>query len=125
MLIVSNQVLQFFRRDQSPGFVQVQSQLFIADAFELDANPTAHANVGRPVKFFRRRFDQRLLDTNRRRDHNRDVPVLVMIVGAHGEDFFADEESRLAMRKFLGGFRQRAANATDSLQMFFAIAEIS
>lgn len=68
--------LQFPWRDQSPGLVYMKSQLFIADAGELDAHPAGSANVWRSVVFLRRRLDQCFLNTDRSRQYNCDVPVV-------------------------------------------------
>ena len=76
----------------------MQSQLFVADAVEFNADPTAHADVGRPVELLGRTFDQHSLDSRRRRYNNGDMPIVVVIIRERGEDFFANKESGLAVR---------------------------
>jgi hypothetical protein len=74
-------------------------QLFIPDAVEIDPDPTAHADVRRSIVYLRRRLNQSRLQARRRGNQHRDMPVMVMIAGKHGEDLFADEERRLAVRE--------------------------
>ena len=50
---------------------------------------------------------------------DRDMPVVVVIVGEHHEDFLAGEEGRFAVRKLFRGFGQGGADFPHSLQLFF------
>jgi len=93
-----NQDLQFRWRDKPPGFAYVKGQLLIVDPTKLNANPAAHADVGRPVELLGRTFDQHSLDSRRRRYNNGDMPIVVVIIRERGEDFFANKESGLAVR---------------------------
>ena len=102
---VRNRGLQFFRSDQSPGFAKMESELFIADARKLNANPTAAPDIGWFVEFLGRAFDQRRLDANRRWHHYRQMAVVVMIVRKHRIDLFANEEGGFAVRDLLSRFR--------------------
>ena len=98
---VRNRSLQFFRSDQSPGFAKMESELFIADARKLNANPTAAPDVRWFVEFLGRAFDQRRLDANRRWYHYRQVAVVVVIVREHRIDLFANEEGGFAVGDLL------------------------
>ena len=91
-------VLQLLRGNQLPCFMNMDGQLFIADSIQLDAYPAAHANIRRPVEFFRVFFDQHFLNANRRGYRDRNMSVVVMIVGKHREDFLLNEPGRFAVR---------------------------
>ena len=113
-------VLQFLWCDQSPGLVQMKSQLFIADSIQLDTNPAGYANVRRPVKLLWRAFDQHLLDSYSGRYRDRNMPIVVMVNGAHGKHLL-NEESWFSMREFLRSARQGETNPSNSLDMLFAL----
>src|SRR6266536_1136440 len=73
-------VRQFLRGNQSPGFVQMQLQLFIRDPVKLNPNPATYANVSGPVELLRRGFDQHCLNANSRGYHHCNMSVAVMII---------------------------------------------
>ena len=112
---------QFWRRDQAPGFVQMHFQLSVANARQLDTDPTGPANVWRFVVLLRRRFDQCLLDADGRRHDNCDVSIVMMIDGTHREHFLLNKESRLAVRELLKRLRQRETNPADTFDLLFAL----
>ena len=101
----------------------MKSQLFIADARKFDAHPATHTNVRRPVKLLRSAFDQHLLDSDCGRYRDRNVPIVVMVNGAHGKHLL-DKERRFAMRKFFRSARQRETDPPDSLDMFLALVRL-
>lgn len=98
-------------------------QVFVADAIKLDAHPAGHAHVWRSVVFPGRGFDQRLLDTDRRRHNNRDVPVVVMVVGTQGK-YVLSEEGRFAARDFFRRPRQGETNAPNSFDLLLALIRL-
>ncbi len=101
----------------------MKSQLFIADARKFDAHPAAHTNVRRPVKFFGRAFDQHFLDSDCGRYRDRNVPIVMMVNGAHGKHLL-DKERWFAMRKFFRGAGQRETDPPDALYMFLALVRL-
>ena len=88
---------QSFRRHQLPGFANEARQLIVADRVQLDANPALHTDIRRTKKGPRRGVDQRRLHPWRGGYPHCHVAVVVMIVGEHGKDFLADEESWFAV----------------------------
>ncbi len=76
----------------------MRRQFFIGDRIQLYTNPATHTDVRRPEVNFRRVVDQHPLLTRRRRYPNCDMPVVVVVVGKHSKDFFADEEGGFAVR---------------------------
>ena len=102
----------------------MKSQFLIVDERKLDAYPATYANIRRPVELFRASFDQHFLDTNGRRYRHRDMPVVVMVNGAHGKHLF-DKEGWFAMREFFRSARQRETNPPNSLDMFCALIGLS
>ena len=102
----------------------MKSQLFIADARQLDAHPAGPTNVRRPVKLLWRAFDQHLLNSYGGRYRDRNVTIVVMVNGAHGKHLL-DEEGWFSMREFFRSARQRETNPPNSLDMLLALIELS
>ena len=75
----------------------MESQFLIADVWEFNAYPAGAANIGRPVKFIWARFDQGRLNANGGWDHYGNVPIVVMIDGAHSKDLLTNEEGGFAV----------------------------
>ena len=90
------------------------TELFIADAAELDPYPSANADVWRLEECFRRFGNEHRLHSGRGGYPYRDMSVIVVVVRKHRKYFFADEESRFAMRKFFGALRHRKADFSDA-----------
>ena len=95
----------------------MQSQLFVADAIEFNADPAAHSDVGRPVKLPGRLLDQHFLNADCRRDYHCHVPIVVMVNRAGGKDLLFNEKGRFTMRDFFPGFRLGKTNATNTLHV--------
>src|SRR5574341_1531447 len=109
--------LQLLGRDQQPGLAQMGGEFMILDAIQKNSYPTAHADIRRPEKLLRFRFDQRSLHAERRRTPDGDPPVVVVIVGEHRKDLLTDKESRFAVRDFFRHFGQRQTKTPDSFEM--------
>src|SRR6266480_138300 len=102
----------------------MKQQLFVVHRGKLNPNPPAHANIGGSVKLLWAGFDQGGLYSDRRGQQYSNMPIVVMIVGTHCKDFFADEEGWFAMRKFFHRFGQGHTNSPDACQIFFALVEL-
>jgi hypothetical protein len=98
------------------------AQLIVADAAQLDSNPSLHADVRRLVVFPRPFADQHGLLAKLGGNPHRDVSIVVMVVDEHRVDPFVNEECGRAVRQFFCGARQRHADLADSLSLFVAHA---
>src|SRR2546423_1200313 len=92
------------------------SSLSLTRSTSIPTQPAA-PNVRRPIKLFRRLFNEHLLDSNCRRHRHRDMTIVVMVVGKHGEHFFADEPRWFAVRDFFPGLRQRQTDAPHAIDL--------
>jgi hypothetical protein len=101
-------------------FAYMGSQFFIADRIQFDTDPAAYTYVGRPEVGCGRRADERSLEAGRRGQPDRNVPVVVVVVGKHGEDLFAHEEGGFAVREFFRGLRKHGTDAPHAPEMVFA-----
>ena len=82
-------------------------QFGVVNLGQDDAHPTAHADIGGLEKFLRVRLDQHGLCARRHRDPDRNAPIVVMVVGKHGKDLFADKKGRLAVGEPFAGTGER------------------
>src|SRR5713101_3674798 len=98
----------------------MRSKFFIADAVEFNTDPATHPHIGRTEERLRRTLDQHPLETWRRGYPHRNVPVVVMIVGEHGEYLLADEKRRFSMGKLFRALGHGGADSPDSPQVLFA-----
>lgn len=108
---------QSLRCDQFPSLMQMEGQLLIAYVIKLEPNPASHAYVRRFVELIRRAFNQHRLDSRRRRHHDRDMPVVMMVVGKHRKYLFADEKGWFTVREFFSRLSKRSADSPYSQQM--------
>ena len=120
-----NSCLQPARRYQSPSLANMISQIFIADAVNLDTDPATDTNVRRFEECLRRGLDEHYLETGRGRYPHRNMPVVVVIVGKHGEDLFTHEEGRFTMREFFGSLRHGRADSPHSSEMLLIDIRLS
>src|SRR6267142_4812842 len=102
----------------------MKSQLRVADARKFDTHPATYTHVRWPVKLFRVSFDQHLLASDCGRYRERNVPIVVMVNGAHRKHPL-DKERRFAMRELFCSAGQRETNPPDALDMFFALVRLS
>ena len=91
------------RGDEAVGFVEVDGEVFVADLVEFDGYPALDADVGWAEVSFWVALDERGLGTGFGWNVDGNVTVVMVIVGEHAEDFFASEESGLAVRELLVG----------------------
>lgn len=77
-------------------------------------------NIWRSIELLGRLLNQRCLHSNRRRDDYSDVPIVMMIDGAHRKYALTDEEGRLAMRQFLHRLWKLQAGFPNTFRMFDA-----
>ncbi len=101
----------------------MRSKFFIAGAVEFNTDPATHPHIGRTEERRRRTLDQHPLETWRRGYPHRNVPVVVVIVGEHGEYFLADEEGWFSVRKLFCALRHGGADAPDSPQVLLAVSD--
>jgi len=101
--------------DQFPSFREVSAKLIITDLVEVDSYPALASNVRWPVVDAWEAGNESLLLSWLCRDHNRDMAVVVVIVGEHRKDTLLNKKRRLTMGGFLARARQRQANPADSL----------
>src|SRR5882672_5172076 len=106
---------QSFWCNQSPCLSDMRSQLFIADAIKFNSKPPAYSYVRRPEEFLGRGLNQHSLNTNRRRQIDRYMTVVVMVVGKHDIHLFVDKKGRLAVRHFLSRLWQAGTNCPNTL----------
>jgi len=83
----------------------MRGEIIVADLTELDADPSAGANIRRLVVTLRIGADQRGLRARLGRNPDGNMPIVVMVVGAHCKDALAGEKRRLAMRHLLARIR--------------------
>src|SRR6266436_1441523 len=88
---------QPFWCNQPPCLENMRRQFFIADAIKFNSKPPAYSYVRRPEEFLGRGLNQHSLNANCRRQIDRNVTVVVMVVGKHDIHLFVDEKSRLAV----------------------------
>src|SRR5437588_1958820 len=96
-------------------------EFFIADTSHFDSNPPAHSYVRRAIKLSRRLLDECFLHADGRGHGHRNVAVVVMIVGEHGEYFLANKPCRLAMRNLFPRARQRETDTPNAADLFLVI----
>ena len=90
---------------------------FVADRIQRNADPTLDSHIRRFGVDFRRAVDQACLRPRLRRNPDRHMPVVVVIVGKDREDLLPDKERRLAMRRSCGCARQRETDAAHTTEM--------
>jgi hypothetical protein len=83
---------------------------------EADADPAAHAHVGRDEKAFRVLADENLLDAQRHGQPHTHVGGAVVVVVEGGEHAAAHPERRLAVRDLLAGAGQRPTDTAQALE---------
>jgi hypothetical protein len=115
--------LEFFGRDQAPGFEEVPGEFVVCYLVEFDAYPAAYAYVGWFEEFSGRGADERHLGSGNGWNPDGYVAVVMVIVGEHGEDFLADEEGGFAVRELLGGAGEGGADSADSVEVSVMLIE--
>src|ERR1039458_8073628 len=85
---------------------------------QLDSNPAAHANIGRPEVGVGRLLDQSGLYAGSRRDPHRYVTVAVVVIRKRHVDSHRCEKCRRAMRDLLDSAGDRSANAADAVELW-------
>src|SRR5258708_6831196 len=98
----------------------MHGEFFVADAVEFDSNPTTHTHIRRFEERLRGSLDQHSLDTWRRGDPHRSVPIVVVVVSEHGEHFLADEERWFSVGKLFRTLRHGGADSPHSPQVVVA-----
>ena len=97
----------------------MESQILIADAIQLDANPAAHSHIGWLEERPGRGFYECRLKTRWYGQPYGDTTIVVVIVGEHNKDLVLHKEGWLTVRESLSRFRECGTNAAHALQLFF------
>jgi len=108
-------------RGETPGVEDVAGEFVVRDLIEFDSDPSADAYVGGLEECGRRVVDEGLLGAGSGRNPHGDVPVVMVVIGEHGEDLVAYEESGLSVGEFLGGCGESGADFADAAQVFFVV----
>ena len=94
-------------------------EFFVINLVELDPDPTLDSDVGWSKELPGSGKDEGLLVAGSSGYPYGNMPVVVMVVSEHGEDFLGDEKGRLTMRELLQGAGKVGADPADPAEMFF------
>lgn len=100
--------------DQVPSFAEERFEAPVVNLAEFGADPSGHTHIGRPVEDGGLIGDHEFLYSGGSGNPDRDVAIIVMIIGTHGKHAFAQEECWFSVRQLFRSFGQGETNAPDS-----------